>query len=229
MEKNDRDDLSDLMHEEKTLLDRSAFFAKIGASLLNRGKYPRSYKEYLDLDFNRHANHVDPTTVREIHEYHGIPTGLSEEPAVYHGGALPEGFILVPRYDVEASAGPGALTEREHVIDYMAFQEGWVRRSLGLDPQGLALISAKGDSMEPAIRAGDLLLVDTSVNEVEDDAIYILVMDGHLVVKRLQRFVGGAVSVKSDNAAYVEQTLSAEELSSYATITGRVRWIGRMI
>ena len=102
-------------------------------------------------------------------------------------------------------------------------------RALGVDPQGLALISARGDSMEPAIRAGDLLLIDTSVDQVEDDAIYVLVMDGHLVVKRLQRFVGGAVSVKSDNAAYVEQTLSAEELSTYATITGRVRWIGRMI
>lgn len=138
------------------------------------------------------------------------------------------GFVLVPRYSVEASAGPGALTSEENVIDHMAFQEGWVRRVLRADPRKLALISAVGDSMEPTIRAGDLLLVDTGVNEVIDDAIYVIAMDGHLMVKRLQRFFNGAVSVKSDNAAYVEQTLNAEE-AGYARIAGRVRWIGRLI
>jgi len=142
--------------------------------------------------------------------------------------AIGNGFVMVPRYDVEASAGPGALTSEENVIDYMAFQAGWVRRALGVDPNCLALISAKGDSMEPTIRAGDLLLIDTGVNQVEDDAIYIIVLDGHLMVKRLQRFIGGVVSVKSDNAAYVEQTLSADELAAYAVIAGRVRWIGRL-
>lgn len=139
------------------------------------------------------------------------------------------GFVLIPRYDVEASAGPGALANAENVVDFMAFQESWVRRVLRTDPRKLALISAVGDSMEPAIRAGDLLLVDTSFDEVEDDAIYVLVMDGHLMVKRLQRFVGGAVSIKSDNPAYVVQTLTADELASYTTVAGRVRWIGRLI
>jgi phage repressor protein C with HTH and peptisase S24 domain len=137
-------------------------------------------------------------------------------------------FVMIPRYNVEASAGPGALSSDENIIDHMAFQEGWVRRVLRADPRKLALISAVGDSMEPTIRAGDLLLVDTGVNEVIDDAIYVIAMDGHLMVKRLQRFFSGAVSVKSDNAAYVEQTLSAEE-AGYARIAGRVRWIGRLI
>lgn len=138
------------------------------------------------------------------------------------------GFVMVPRYNVEASAGPGALADEENILDHMAFQEGWVRRTLRADPHKLALISAVGDSMEPTIRAGDLLLIDTGVNEVIDDAIYIIAMDGHLVVKRLQRFFGGAVAVKSDNPTYVEQTLTSDE-AGYATIAGRVRWIGRLI
>lgn len=139
-----------------------------------------------------------------------------------------QGFVMIPRYDVEASAGPGALTSDENIVDHMAFKESWVRRTLRADPNKLALISAVGDSMEPTIRAGDLLLVDTGVNEVIDDAIYVIAMDGHLMVKRLQRFFNGAVSVKSDNTAYVEQTLTSEE-ASYATIAGRVRWIARLI
>ena len=47
-------------------------------------------------------------------------------------------------------------------------------------------------------------------------------------MKRVQRFFGGAVVVKSDNAAYVEQTLSRTE-ATQVFVAGRVRWIARMI
>ena len=142
--------------------------------------------------------------------------------------SLDPDFVMIPRYEVETSAGPGALMAEENVVDYMAFQAGWVRHVLHADPQRLALITAVGDSMEPTIRAGDLLLVDIGINQVVDDAIYVIAMDDHLVVKRLQRFFGGAVSVKSDNPTYAEQTLTAENLSQ-AYIAGRVRWIGRLV
>lgn len=141
---------------------------------------------------------------------------------------LGQDYVMIPRYDVEASAGPGALTEREHVIDFMAFQSGWVKRVLDADPRRLALISAKGDSMEPTIRAGDLLLVDTGVDRFVDDAIYVVVIEGHLLVKRVQLFMGGAVTVKSDNPSYIEQTLSPDEAAG-AIVAGRVRWVGRLI
>lgn len=226
LEKEKNDDERTLRAQEKKLLDRSAFFARVGASLLNRAKYARSYEEYLRLDFGRYRETIDPVTVMLIQKEMGIsPVGENAEHALPQLG---QDFVMVPRYDIEASAGPGALTAEENVVDYMAFQARWVRATLGLDPARLALISAKGDSMEPTIRAGDLLLVDRGVNEVEDDAIYIIILDGHLMVKRLQRFIGGVVSVKSDNAAYVEQTLNADELAAYAIIAGRVRWIGRL-
>lgn len=142
--------------------------------------------------------------------------------------SLGPGFVLIPRYDVEASAGPGALSEMENVVDFLAFQENWVRYTLGLDPARLALITAVGDSMEPAIRAGDLLLIDTGIDRFVDDAIYVVAVDGRILVKRVQTFMGGAVTIKSDNPAYVEQTLSADEADE-AHVAGRVRWIGRMI
>ncbi|MGE0256967.1 MAG: S24 family peptidase [Alphaproteobacteria bacterium] len=137
-------------------------------------------------------------------------------------------FVFVPRYDIRASAGPGAWLDDEHILDHMAFRADWVRRTLGADPRRLALIAAVGDSMEPVIRAGDLLLVDTSVDRIVDDAIYVIGIDDTVMVKRIQRFFGGAVTVKSDNPAYVEQTLDRARVDQLH-VAGRVRWIGRLI
>lgn len=139
----------------------------------------------------------------------------------------PEGFVLVPRYDIEASAGGGALAGDENVLDYMAFQASWVRRALRADPSRLALITASGDSMEPAIRPGDLLLVDMSVETVMDDSIYLVALNDFLLVKRVQKLLKGLV-VKSDNPNYMTMTLSAEEAVDLR-IRGRIRWIGRLI
>lgn len=141
---------------------------------------------------------------------------------------LGDDFVLVPRYDIQAAAGTGTWADEEHVVDHLAFRGDWLRRTIGVDPRQLVLITAVGESMEPTIRAGDLLLVDTAVTSVIDDAIYVVVKAGHLVVKRLQTFFNGAVSVKSDNPAYVEETISPADAPSLI-VAGRVRWIARMI
>jgi len=138
------------------------------------------------------------------------------------------GYVMVPRFDVAASAGAGSLVERENVLDYMAFREDWVRRVLRVEPGNLVLITSVGDSMEETIRNGDLLLVDVGVDRIVDDAIYVLVKGGELVVKRVQQFFSGAVVIKSDNAAYDDETVAGEQLDQLK-VAGRVRWIGRII
>jgi len=155
-------------------------------------------------------------------------TGVVESQALSQSGPPGEGFVLVPRYDVEASAGPGTFADSERVVDHMAFRDDWVRRTLRVDPARLVLITAVGDSMEPVIRGGDLLLIDTSVDRIVDDAIYVLVKRDELVVKRVQQFFTGAVTIKSDNPAYVEETLSPEE-AEQVHVAGRLRWIARLL
>jgi len=158
----------------------------------------------------------------------GSVNRLEQEGQASVVGLGTDGFVMVPKYDVEASAGHGSFNDIEHIVDYMAFREEWVRRTLRIDPKNLVLITAIGDSMEPAIRAGDLLLIDTGVGRVIDDAIYVLTIHDGLVVKRVQQFFNGAVAIKSDNAAYTDETLSPEEVGDIV-IAGRVRWIGRLI
>lgn len=162
------------------------------------------------------------------------PMRLSEHPsrgrtpsvAVVPREALGDGFVLVPRYDAEASAGAGRFFQDIDIIDHLAFKASWVRSALGADPASLALLSAAGDSMEPTIRAGDLLLIDRSISRFIDEAIYVLVLAGALMVKRVQRLMNGVV-LMSDNPAYKPLTLSQAEIDELQ-IAGRLRWIARL-
>ncbi len=167
-------------------------------------------------------------------EAHGTPpnSGLAGESSVW----LPEkvqdaqqsGFVMIPRYDVTASAGPGAFQDVEKVTDVLAFKADWVRRELRTSPEKLALITAEGDSMDPTIRPGDILLIDTSVDEIEQDSIYVVVIDGYVMVKRCQRLFRSGIVIKSDNPNYDEIRLAPDEAGEFI-VAGRVCWVGRMI
>jgi len=53
----------------------------------------------------------------------------------------------------------GAIIHSEFIVDYLRFSTEWVTR-MGLKPKKLALITVIGDSMEPALRNNDLVLID---------------------------------------------------------------------
>lgn len=157
-------------------------------------------------------------------------------PGVYDGDrkptAAPEArigdeFALVPLYDLEVSAGGGAITDRENIVSQIAFRRDWLRH-VGLNINHLVSVSVRGDSMEPSIRDGDMLLVDTSQTDVVEDGIYVLRIDSHLLAKRLQRLVDGRLYIKSDNPAYERQELSKQDADQLEVI-GRVVWSGRKI
>ena len=133
-------------------------------------------------------------------------------------------FVQVPQYDVETGAGSGKAIHSEQIVDHLAFKETWVRRELGINPKRLVLISAIGDSMEPTLSDGDLILVSKSEDRLLDDAIYVLHFDGTLLVKRVQRLLDGSVVIKSDNAAYQPQTVQKAEVNQLS-ILGRVVWV----
>ncbi len=146
-----------------------------------------------------------------------------EPPA--HASA-PEGFILVPRYDVTGSMGNGHMIHSEQIVDHLAFRSEWVRTELGTSSNNLVLISAVGDSMEPALHAHDLLLIDRSVLSVKQDAIYAFAVEGELRVKRIQRLFDGSLIIKSDNPSYATETLTVQQAEAI-NLVGRVVWSGR--
>lgn len=134
-------------------------------------------------------------------------------------------FVLVPRYNVTGSCGGGALVENEEVVDYLSFRREWIKNSLRIGEKSLAVINVKGDSMEPRLRDGDVVLLDTSTKHVEDNAIYALQFNGGLSIKRVQRFMSGALEIISDNKTYKTEMIPPEQANS-VRVVGRVVWAG---
>lgn len=141
----------------------------------------------------------------------------------------PDGFLLVPRLDVGASAGPGALAEEDRAEAMFAFDPRWLRR-LSPRPQQLAIIAVEGDSMAPTLNDGDEIMVDPGdAAERLRDGIYVLRRDGVLLVKRIACRLSaqaGTVSIISDNSSYPADD---EVPVASLTIVGRVIWTGRRI
>jgi len=157
-------------------------------------------------------------------------TGALELPAavVSRTPEGPEGFVLIPRLEVEASAGNGREVAQIYQPDQtVAFKESWLRR-IGVSPNNAHALSAVGDSMEPTIRDGDLLLVDTSIDRVSDNGIYIVVLAGLVFVKRLHVRRDGSLVLKSDNPSYPDEDVPAADTADLH-VAGRVRWFGRSI
>ncbi len=153
--------------------------------------------------------------------------GVSDLKEPYIVNADNDAFSLIQLYDVEASAGNGCLVDQELKLSQMAFRRDWLKLK-GLQPNKCALIKAKGDSMEPTIYDGDLLLVDTSIDSIKDDSIYIIQADHHLSVKRIQQDFDGSLVVISDNPRYKQRTIGPGQAKE-VKIAGRVRWYGHEI
>ena len=136
-------------------------------------------------------------------------------------------YALVPLYEVRARADHETEAEKEQTAP-LIFERRWIHRELRAQPSDLWLIHVDGESMEPTLRHGDLILIDRRKAEVVPrDGIYVLRMEESLLVKRLQRLPEHKVNASSDNPAYGSFVLSLDVQNEDFAIIGRVVWSGR--
>ena len=135
-------------------------------------------------------------------------------------------FAMVPRHEIRASAGSGLVpVEDAETAELVAFRRDWLSR-IGVNPDRAALIAAIGDSMEPTIPDGAIMLIDMAIDGVRNGRIYAIVRNGELLVKRIQKKVDGKILLLSDNERYEREEVDEATLEQLH-IVGRVRWIGR--
>ncbi|WP_404334198.1 helix-turn-helix transcriptional regulator [Sphingomonas sp. MMS12-HWE2-04] len=140
------------------------------------------------------------------------------------GGVVPEGLVEIARLDVGASAGPGRIAEDEARRRPGALSPALLR-ALGVRAEAGSMIRVDGDSMEPTLSDGDEILVDRDRRAVKErGGIFVIRLDGALMVKRLRIAMGG-VEVVSDNPAYPPRVVAAGAVE----VIGQVAWLGRAL
>lgn len=137
-------------------------------------------------------------------------------------------YVLIPQYTAYGSAGNGHLNDHIEIKGGLAFKKAWLAR-MALRPENLHVINSGGQSMEPTISEGDVVLMDESQIEPRDGKIYVIrVHGGELIIKRLIRAITGGWIIRSDNndkRSFPDQPINESEID-LLQIIGRVVWHG---
>lgn len=126
----------------------------------------------------------------------------SGEPTpVQNGEPAQKGQQLVPIFNVEASAGSGAIVFDEYQVASLSFPEGYLQRVTRSNPRNLAVISVKGDSMTPTLNDDDVVMLDITKRDLSYDGLFVVRDSGDaLLIKRMGRASrSGHITMISDN------------------------------
>ncbi len=177
------------------------------------GRNPAYLQQYLMRGSPRELPERDRA---RLAEYLGVDETLLD-------GRRAADLAIVPRIEVAASAGPGGWAEDEALRAPFAFPPALLRQ-LGVRPEAASMVCVAGDSMEPTLHDGDDVLIDRDRCRIDPRGIFVLRVEGELVVKRVRAAVGG-VELVSDNPAHPVRFARAGSFQ----LLGRVAWLGRVL
>ncbi len=95
-------------------------------------------------------------------ELAAFPTSYLFFQSQEHSETLDHGFFEVPYYSVCASAGNGLVVDSEEKGGSLAFTREWLHNYLRVSHKDLQMLDVEGDSMEPTLRNGGMILINRS-------------------------------------------------------------------
>lgn len=199
---------------------------------------PKKYKKrYLPMEFAKAL--TEPLTAFGIDYWDVLALAGFEEGAIAEINddraegqasvkrkALGDELDLVPLEEIDLEYGMGStfgdspVTVQVHQMPRLLME---AMGGLGSASTSLFVAKGRGDSMEPTINNGDMIIVDRSKRQLRDpDRIWALTVGDFHMIKRV-RPRGANVVLLSDNPRVPDEIVSAEEVN----IVGRVVFIGR--
>ena len=134
----------------------------------------------------------------------------------------PVGYVRFSLLDGFVAAGSGGyVPDYPEVVQYVEVAEDWAERNIRAPRSAVRVITARGDSMTGDISDGDVLFVDSRVQDFDTDSIYVMNWQGRPLVKRLQARRDGSVVIRSTNPAYEPEVVPPGEIDQLF-ISGRV-------
>ncbi|KAB6715827.1 S24 family peptidase [Roseobacter sp. TSBP12] len=212
--------------KDKGLSDAAASKLAVGhPSLIKNLRMPRQGEKRYNLPAL-----MKLAEVLDLEFYFGPPrdiVGAPQPPA-----SDPEEFANIPVHAASLAAGAGAENGVEPIIDYLSFRRDWLR-TIGVAPSNAVMARIKGESMQPTIRSGDMVLIDTSKVEIQSRGharktskphVYAFVESGEARVKRIERVETDFYAVISDNDAEFPIEFKTGKALHDMHLIGRVMW-----
>lgn len=134
-------------------------------------------------------------------------------------------LIMVPMVEARLSAGNGSLQVDGDIERSYAFRSDFLHRKG--NPANMVMMRVEGDSMQPEIMDGDVVLLDQNKKEIRAGRIFAVGFDDAIYLKRIDKLPGKIV-LKSVNPEYPPVELDVREQNEDAfRVIGQVIWCGR--
>lgn len=149
--------------------------------------------------------------------------GHSPSPAEQMRG---QGIVFVEEVDLALGMGGGNYVELVESKGFVPFKEEWLKGLSRGELTSLRVVRGEGDSMQPTILDGDIVLIDMAQSNINaQDRIWAVFWGDLGMIKRVRRTPGGSFMLLSDNPAISP----IEAVDGEMHVLGRVIWIGRRI
>lgn len=135
-------------------------------------------------------------------------------------------LVFVEEIDLAFGMGATYLSQDEQpeVVGMVPFRMAWLREFFRGSLGSLKVVRGTGDSMDPTIRSGDFVLIDTARRRIDDqDAIWAISYGDLGMIRRLRQLPSGGVLMMPDN----QLVRPTEAYDGEMVIVGKVIWIGR--
>lgn len=134
----------------------------------------------------------------------------------------PNAYVIIPHVNVRFSAGNGCIAEFEPTEKEFGTAQliDWIHKKK-ISPKNLVTVDIDGDSMEPRIPNGSVVMLDKSINtldQVQSGRVYAIRYGNELKIKRLSRRFDGALIIDSDNPEYKTEIVELNQLEHISII-----------
>jgi phage repressor protein C with HTH and peptisase S24 domain len=130
-------------------------------------------------------------------------------------GGKPAVAQLVPVIGLAEAGAGGFFDDGGYPVG-----EGWDEIAFpGVEDEHAYALEISGDSMIPAYRDGDIIVLSPSTQIRRGDRVVVKTKDGEVMAKELKRRTTKTIELKSLNSTHAERTLPLKE----------VEWIARIV
>lgn len=138
-------------------------------------------------------------------------------------GPLTDDLVEIDEIDLRFGLG-GTFLDNPVETERRVFSRSWLRHFTDAPPHLLTWTIGEGDSMEPTIRSGEMILIDRSQTDPKmGDEIWAFAFGEIGMVKRLRPRPDGTVDIHSDNPVVRPDKATDGELYVIGRVVAVVR------